>query len=194
MIRQRLLPMLIGVAVLAGCATDGTGTGAHASRAAVSGNLYVQADAALAARQPEKAILLLKSASVAHPVDKKPWVRMAQIRFDASQYGEAISNAQEALARDPNDTLAYSILAVSGLRVASKALADLTRKNNLQGSVRSEAQDLARLLRATLGEEVLVNTRPAARAPVRKTPAQTAAAPSRPAPAPASGSPFDVLK
>ncbi len=194
MIRQRLLPMLIGVAVLAGCATDGTGTSADAPRAAVSGNLYVQADAALAARQPEKAIALLKSASVAHPVDKKPWVRMAQIRFDASQYGEAISHAQEALARDPNDTLAYSILAVSGLRVASKALADLTRKNNLQGSVRSEAQDLAKLLRTSLGEEVLVSTRPAPRAPVRKPATQTAAAPSRPAPAPAGGSPFDVLK
>ena len=194
MIRQRLLPMLIGVAVLAGCATDGTGTSTNTPRAAVSGNIYVQADAALAARQPEKAILLLKSASVAHPVDKKPWVRMAQIRFDASQYGEAISNAQEALARDPNDTLAYSILAVSGLRVASKALADLTRKNNLQGSVRSEAQDLAKLLRTSLGEEVLVSTRPAARAPVRKPATQTAAAPSRPAPAAAGGSPFDVLK
>lgn len=194
MIRQRLLPMLIGVAVLAGCATDGTGTSTNTPRAAVSGNIYVQADAALAARQPEKAILLLKSASVAHPVDKKPWVRMAQIRFDASQYGEAISHAQEALARDPNDTLAYSILAVSGLRVASKALADLTRKNNLQGSVRSEAQDLARLLRTSLGEEVLVSTRPATRAPVRKPSTQTAAAPSRPAPAPAGGSPFDVLK
>jgi predicted Zn-dependent protease len=194
MIRQRLLPMLIGVAVLAGCATDGTGTSTDTPRAAVSGNIYVQADAALAARQPEKAILLLKSASVAHPVDKKPWVRMAQIRFDASQYGEAISHAQEALARDPNDTLAYSILAVSGLRVASKALADLTRKNNLQGSVRSEAQDLAKLLRTSLGEEVLVSTRPAARAPVRKPPTQSAAAPSRPAPAAAGGSPFDVLK
>ena len=193
MIRQRLLPMLIGVAVLAGCATDGTGTSTNTPRAAVSGNVYVQADAALAARQPEKAIALLKSASVAHPVDKKPWVRMAQIRFDASQYGEAISHAQEALARDPNDTLAYSILAVSGLRVASKALADLTRKNNLHGSVRSEAQDLARLLRTSLGEEVLVTPRPAARkeTPARRGPTQPAvAAPSRPA----SGSPFDVLK
>ena len=195
MIRQRLLPMLIGVAVLAGCATDGTstGTGADAPRAAVSGNIYVQADAALASRQPEKAIALLKSASVAHHVDKKPWVRMAQIRFDANQYGEAISSAQEALARDPDDTLAYSILAVSGLRVASKALADLTRKNNLQGSVRSEAQDLAKLLRTSLGEEVLVTTRPATRPATRKTPTQPAvAAPARPAAS--SGSPFDVLK
>ena len=191
MIRQHLLTLLIGVAALAGCATDSSSTAAK--RPAVSQNVYAEAEAALAAGQSDKAIGLLKSASVAHPVDKKPWVRMAQIRFDGKQYGEAISNAQEALARDPDDTLAYSILAVSGLRVASKALSDLTRKNNLQGSVRSEAQDLAKLLRASLGEEVLVTTRPAARkeAPARRTPGQPAvAAPSRAK----SGSPFDVLK
>ena len=192
MFRKRLLPLLLGVAALAGCATDGTGT--TAKRAAVSENIYAEADAALAAGQSEKAVSLLKAASVAHPVDKKPWVRMAQIRFDATQYGDAISSAQEALARDPDDTLAYSILAVSGLRVASKALADLTRKNNLQGSVRSEAQDLAKLLRTSLGEEVLVTTRPAARpASSRKTPRQPAvAAPSRPVAG--SANPFDVLK
>jgi len=192
MIRKRLLPLLVGVVALAGCATDGAGTSAR--RAAVSENIYAEADAALAAGQSEKAVTLLKAASVAHPVDKKPWVRIAQIRFDATQYGDAIASAQEALARDPDDTLAYSILAVSGLRVASKALADLTRKNNLQGSVRSEAQDLAKLLRSSLGEEVLVNARPAARSPAaRKTPTQPAvAAPTRPSSA--NASPFDVLK
>lgn len=193
MIRKRLLPLLVGVVALAGCATDGTD--ATAKRAVVSENIYADADAALAAGQGDKALSLLKAASVAHPVDKKPWVRMAQIRFDATQYGDAISSAQEALARDPDDTLAYSILAVSGLRVASKALADLTRKNNLQGSVRSEAQDLAKLLRTSLGEEVLVTTRPAAKpaATGRRTPSQPAvAAPARPAPG--SASPFDVLK
>lgn len=192
MIRKRLLPLLVGVVALAGCATDGAGT--SAKRAAVSENIYAEADTAFAAGQSEKAVTLLKAASVAHPVDKKPWVRIAQIRFDATQYGDAIASAQEALARDPDDTLAYSILAVSGLRVASKALADLTRKNNLQGSVRSEAQDLAKLLRSSLGEEVLVNARPAARSPAaRKTPTQPAvAAPTRPSSA--NASPFDVLK
>jgi tetratricopeptide (TPR) repeat protein len=199
MIRHRLYPVLFAAAAaaaLAGCETMNANSSARQS-AAVSPNIYAEADAALASGQSEKAISLLKSASVAHPVDKKPWVRMAQIRFDATQYGEAISNAQEALARDPDDTLAYSILAVSGLRVASKALADLTRKNNLQGSVRSEAQDLAKLLRSSLGEEVLVSSRSAQRKdpPARKaTPSQPAVAgPSKPAAA-ASGSPFDVLK
>jgi len=197
MIRNYVLPLLVGVAALAGCATP-AGQDSAAKRVAVSSNVYAEADAALASGQSEKAVALLKSASVAHPVDKKPWVRMAQIRFDATQYGEAISNAQEALARDPDDTLAYSILAVSGLRVASKALGDLTRKNNLQGSVRSEAQDLAKLLRSSLGEEVLVSSRPPVRKeqPARRAtaqPAVAAPAPARPAAA-GSGSPFDVLK
>ena len=122
---------------------------------------------------------------------------MAQIRFDASQYGEAISHAQESLARDPNDTLAYSILAVSGLRVASKALADLTRKNNLQGSVRSEAQDLAKLLRTSLGEEALV---PGARGKGKEAaPKRVGATAPAPASAPrasasASSDPFGALK
>lgn len=189
MIRTHLIPLLVGVAALAGCATE---PAQPPKQAALSPNVYAEAEAALVAGDKEKAVGLLKSASVAHPVDKKPWVRMAQIRFDASQYGDAISHAQEALARDPDDTLAYSILAVSGLRVASKALADLTRKNNLQGSVRSEAQDLAKLLRTSLNEEVLVTKTPAPRKEAgRRTAAQPAvAAPSRPA----SGSPFDVLK
>ena len=52
--------------------------------------------------------------------------------------------------------MAHSIVAVSGLRVASKALSDLTRKNNLNSDVKSEAQDLAKLLRQSLGEPVLV--------------------------------------
>jgi hypothetical protein len=45
---------------------------------------------------------------------------MAQMRFDSTNYGEAIVNALEALERDPDDTLANSIVAVSGLRVTSK--------------------------------------------------------------------------
>jgi hypothetical protein len=81
---------------------------------------------------------------------------MAQICYEAGDYGQAIVNAQQALHRDPDDMVAHSVAAVSGLRVASTALADLTRKHNLAGTVRSEAQDLAKLLRASLGEGVLV--------------------------------------
>jgi len=65
-------------------------------------------------------------------------------------------NAQEVLVRDPNDRLANSIIAISGLRLSTRALADLSRQNNLSGSIRTESQDLAKLLRESLGEQVLV--------------------------------------
>ncbi|MBQ5949663.1 tetratricopeptide repeat protein [Massilia sp. ST3] len=192
----RFLMPLVVAGALAGCATHG-GAGARVATVAAD-TAFAEADAALAAGQSDKAVSLLKSVAASHPVDKKPWVRMAQIRFDANNYGEAITHAQEALERDPDDTLAYSILAVSGLRVASKALADLTRKNNLQGSVRSEAQDLAKLLRTSLGEDVLVQQRQTPRK-------ESTRRQSAPAPAPSVSSapraqaksdkdPFDILK
>jgi tetratricopeptide (TPR) repeat protein len=114
-----------------------------------------EANAAALSGRPDKAYALLKQATIAYPNDKAPWVRMAQMRFDSNNYGEAIGNALEALRRDPDDTLANSVVAVSGLRLSSKALSDLTRKNNLSGSVRTEAQDLAKLLRTSLGEDTL---------------------------------------
>ena len=83
--------------------------------------------------------------------------------------------------RDPDDTLAHSIAAVSGLRVASKALADLTRKNNLSGTIRSEAQDLAKLLRTSLGEEALVpGSRTARTAAARRRRSRRKPRPPRP--------------
>ncbi|MBV8124978.1 MAG: hypothetical protein JO370_12995, partial [Paucibacter sp.] len=126
-----------------------------------------------------KAMAVLKNAAVTYPADKTPWLHMAQLRFDHGNYGEAIINAQEALQRDPADKLGNSIVAVSGLRLSTKALADLSQQNNLSGSLRSEAQDLAKLLRSSLGEEVLVPTQagPAhATAPARARKAPAAAA------------------
>lgn len=106
--------------------------------------------------QSERAISQLKSATGLFPADKKPWLQMAQINFDRAHYSEAITNAQEVLQRDPTDKIANSIVAVSGLRLSTKALADLSEQNNLSGSVRAEAQDLAKLLRESLGESVLI--------------------------------------
>jgi len=156
MISRRLMPLILGVAALAGCAS-GPQAGGTKSTAAAGEQVFTEADAAIAAKQEEKAFAMLKAAGAAHPVDKRPWVKMAQIRFNAGVYGEAITLAQEALERDADDTVAHSIVAVSGLRVASKALNDLTRKNNLNGDVKSEAQDLAKLLRTSLGEPIIVN-------------------------------------
>ena len=114
------------------------------------------ADAAARAGQYERALAMLNGGSASYPTDKAPWLQMAQMKFDRGQYGDAIGHALEALERDPDDKVANSIVAVSGLRLSGKALADLSRQNKLNGSLRSEAQELAKLLRVSIGEEVLV--------------------------------------
>ena len=145
------------------------------------------------ANQKEAAMELWKQATVAAPADKEPWARMAQTKYDAGQYGEAIMDAQEVLLRDPADTLANSIVAISGLRLSTRALADLSRQNNLSGSLRTESQDLAKLLRESLGESVLVpplSAKTSARAPKRKQPSKASKASN----SDASANPFDGLK
>jgi predicted Zn-dependent protease len=181
MILTRLIPGLVCAAFLAACGTTDPAAGKKLAQVPMADSMAA-AEAAIKAGQSEKAIAMLKDAARAHPADKTPWVRMAQVRFDGDDYGQAIVHAQEAIQRDGDDTLAHSIAAVSGLRVASKALADLTRKNNLSGTIRSEAQDLAKLLRASLGEETLVpgrNTRAAAAPPKKPASAPAASAGAR---------------
>ncbi|MBA4094433.1 MAG: hypothetical protein C0489_10130 [Candidatus Accumulibacter sp.] len=118
---------------------------------------------------------------------------MAQMRFDADNYGEAIVNALEALERDPDDTLANSIAAASGLRVSSKSLGELARKNKINGDVKTEAQELAKLLRSSLGEDVLgAGTKPKPPARNRTTTTTTAASPVKSAST--SSDPFGALK
>jgi predicted Zn-dependent protease len=185
---QRLMPLatIACCAFLGACA--GTGPSAGAARPAQTvAAAMAEADAAVMAGQNDKAFAILKTAGVVFPTEKTPWVRMAQMRFDGADYGNAIVNALEALERDPDDTLANSIVAVSGLRVTSRALSDLSQKNNLTGNVRTEAQELARLLRANLNETELV-TRPAAR-PKDTGPKKAITAPAR-----ASSDPFGALK
>lgn len=191
---KRLIPGIAVVALLSGCATTDTSP-AGKSHGTVA-DAVVSANAAAKAGQKDKALSILHDAAQANPTDKTPWIRMAQIRYDAHDYGQAIILAQQALQRDGNDMVSHSIVAVSGLRVASKALADLTRKQNLAGTIRSEAQDLAKLLRASLGEEELVPSRPivrpvasTARPPKSPTPAAPAVKNSKP-----SDDPFAELK
>jgi predicted Zn-dependent protease len=190
---QCLMPSLVCVAMLSACAGTGQVAG-NARSAPTMAAAMADVDGAVMAGQNDKAYALLKSAGATFPTDKTPWVRMAQMRFDSTDYGQAIVDALEALERDPDDTLANSIVAVSGLRVTSKALADLSQKNNLSGNVRTEAQELAKLLRSSLGEEVLVSNggRPAAARPATGPGKRTIAAPP-PARA-ASNDPFGALK
>jgi hypothetical protein len=187
----RLMPAMACVALLTACASTGDGAGSAEKGATMEASIAA-ADAAIAAGQSDRAYAVLKSAGQAFPTDKTPWVRMAQMRFDAKNYGAAIVDALEAIERDPDDTMANSIAAVSGLRVSSKALAELTRKNKLSGNVKSEAEELAKLLRTSLNEDVLVPG-PKRAPPVRpKAPATTTAT----APKSDSGSsnPFGALK
>lgn len=121
-----------------------------------------EADMAIRAGRNEEGIAILKTATIAFPGDKAAWRRIAQVAFEMHNYGPAIYHAQQAIERDPDDLVAHSIVAASGLRVSSKALADLVQKNKLTGTVREEAQDLARLLRASIGADIIVPN-PAAR-------------------------------
>jgi hypothetical protein len=194
---ERLMPLvavpITCVVLLSACASTAS-TASHAGKAAPTmASAMAEADAAVLAGQNDKAYAILKNAGAAFPTDKTPWVRMAQMRFDSTNYGAAIVDALEALERDPDDLLANSIVAVSGLRVTSKALADLSQKNNLTGNVRTEAQDLAKLLRTSLNEDVLVpNNRPAATRP--KEPVKRAAATAPVARSAPSSDPFGALK
>lgn len=193
MMLKRLIPAVACAALLAACASTGEGAGGAAKATTVAAAV-AEADAAVAAGQADKAFALLKGAAQAFPTDKTPWLRMAQMRFDANDYGEAIVNAQEALERDPDDTLAHSIAAVSGLRVSSEALADLSRMNKINSDVKSEAQDLAKLLRASLGEEVLVPGAVKPKGTVKRAARGSSAPPAAKTTASSSSDPFGALK
>lgn len=167
--------------VLAGCAS--APPAARPAAAPTLPALMAQADAALAAKQEMRAIAILKQAAQAFPGEKSPWLRMAQISFDCESYGETITYAQAAVALDPSDIKAISLAAVSGLRVSSQSLRDLAQKNNVTGPVRMEAQQLAKLLRTSIGGDIIA---PSRRHATKATPP--------PAPAPFDNdSPFRVL-
>jgi tetratricopeptide (TPR) repeat protein len=153
-------------------------------------DLLAKASEAKAAGKQEQAITLWKETAQAFPADKAPWTNIAQARYDAGQYGEAILAAQEILVRDPSDQLANSIVAISGLRLSTRALADLSRQNNLSGNIRTESQDLAKLLRESLGETVLVPA--VAEKPAK--PVRTARKAAQPKASTPSADPFGALK
>ena len=192
--RRTFTVILMGAAALAGCASDTPSQrGEHAVLQSLEGML-ADADRAAAAGQHERFHLALKAAAASYPAEKAPWLQMAQMRFDRGHYGEAIAQAQEALLRDPADKQAHSIIAVSGLRLSTRSLAELSQQSSLGGSVRSEAQELARMLRNTLGEDVLVPVAGSQRQPRRTAPPMKApAARSTPIPSTAAD-PFGALK
>jgi predicted Zn-dependent protease len=168
---KRLYPQFACIALLTACAATPP---APAPKPVTMASALADAEAASKAGRNDNAYVILKAAAAANPTDKAPWLRMAQLRFEEKNYGEAIVSGLAVIERDPDDMLAYSLVAASGLRVSSKALADLTQKNGFTGTVRSEAQDLANLLHTTLKEKIV----PVKPAPVRAASARPAAAPA----------------
>lgn len=170
-----------------------------------------QAEAALKGGQREQAVSLYEEIAKTNPARQEPWSQIAQIQYADEKYPQAILAAEEALQRDGNDRKAKSILAVSGLRVARRSVMELRDDSALAGDVRTDAQVLAKMLRETLGEQVLfpeekakppVRKRPVARpAPRAKAAPAEQAAPAAPAAAPAaanagggSADPFGALR
>lgn len=198
--KRNLLPVVLFVAIASsGCAT--TERNFEVAEQVRLEEMLVNAKTARATGNSQQAIQVLKGAIGTYPAEKAPWIELAQLNFDASHYGQAIVHAEEALLRDPTDQLASSIVAVSGLRLSTKALADLSRQNNLSGSLRVEAQELAKLMRETLGAPILVPARSREVAPAQRTrPVSTVRPSVRDGTAPAgafnssTSNPFGALK
>jgi tetratricopeptide (TPR) repeat protein len=185
------IPGLACALLLSACATDAPLLRPEKASAVTLDSALAEANRMAAGGQQDKAMTLLRSAAGSYPADKAPWLSMAQMKFDRASYGEAILHAQEALQRDPSDQVGNSIIAVSGLRLSTKALADLSQQNNLSGSLRTEAQDLARVLRTSLGEDVLVPPPATARKAPPAPPKR--AAPVKPGAA-SSADPFGAIR
>jgi tetratricopeptide (TPR) repeat protein len=188
----QLAGAIISVVALSACNTAPVAPPVAAKPSLQS--MLSQAGTASSTGQKEQAVKLWKQAAEAYPADKSPWLSIAQTRYDAGQYGDAIINAQEVLVRDPNDTLANSIIAISGLRLSTRSLADLSRQNNLSGSIRTESQDLAKLLRESLGETVLVPPAAPVTAPPPAPRGKVAAKKGKAKQEDSSANPFDALK
>jgi hypothetical protein len=204
--------ILAAAVVFAGCAAKppmAPATVAAPAPAVQSLQQYMQ-DAARAASEgnnKERARELYRTAARQYPAAKEPWTKLAEDYFESANYGQAILAAQEVIQRDPQDSVATSVLAVSGLRVSAAALKSMHDQNSkLSGGTRSEAQALAKTLRDALGETELVPQAAAPAASDAGAKGTVAVRPARPpvvrraaAPAPAaepSGAddPFKILK
>jgi tetratricopeptide (TPR) repeat protein len=133
----------------------------------------------------DQALSLYQEAARANPAIKDPWLKIAQINFDRGNYGAAVVAAEEVLKRSPSDANADSILTVSGLRIAVQSLTRLRAQpggSAGQGQARVDAEILARKLRDTLGDRLLVPRPAVAAKPVMAKPAAT----SKPKPATAA--------
>lgn len=122
----------------------------------------------------EKSRAAYRAAAQNYPTEKAPWLKLSEDYFNAQDYGNAVIAAQEALQRDMQDTLAHSILAVSGLRLTAGSLGALRQDGNLSVGSRDEAISVARALRDALGANSLLTPVPAPATARGKKPLPTA--------------------
>lgn len=145
----------------------------------------------------DEAMTALQDFAKRYPERKDPWLQLAKIHFERKSYAEAIVAAEEVLQRDALDRTAKSIRVVSGLRIATQSLQELRDDIELKDGAKADATSLAKVMRETLGEDVLVPENEKRRSASR--PARSAPQPRKaPAPAPAKpatgGNPFGALK
>ena len=147
----RSVAALGAAAFIAGCASTAPST----SPEETYNQGMSQAETALTSGQKEQALSLFEQVARNNPAREEPWSRIAQIQYADQKYPQAILAAEEALQRDATDRKAKSILAVSGLRVARRSVMELRDDSALAGDVKTDAQVLAKMMRETLGEQVL---------------------------------------
>lgn len=203
--------VMSAVVVLSACALRSNAPPAEAPHVEGLPEFMHQAETAAAAGDKDKARDAYRSAAKAEPTSKLPWLKLSESYFEGGDYGNAVLAAQEVLHRDNADSIAAGILAVSGLRVSTSALAVLRQQNSINSGTRSEAETLTRNLRELLGEQVLVPrpipepvvekpARPRARSATSAAAAASAATSRKSAATPptattaTSGNPFDKLK
>ncbi len=149
---RKLSAAVLVCAVIAGCASQKQ---ANQTTPAAFDKALADADAVAKGGDKDKALALYQQLTKADPTREEPWSRIAQIEFDNAHYGQAIVAAQEALQRDSTDRGAKSVLAVSGLRIATQSLGELRQDSELAGDAKTDAQALAHQLRDTLGQATL---------------------------------------
>jgi tetratricopeptide (TPR) repeat protein len=174
-------------AVLGGCATAPPPAAAPAPAVVSLEEWLSRGDAARKEGLPEAARSAYREGAKSYPTDKQPWLRLSETYFNAGDYGNAVLAAQEAVQRDPQDSAAHSILAVSGLRITAGSLAALREQSGYPVGSREEALDVTKRLREALGDPSLLPVvAPAApAAPAARKP-RPAAAPKPAAPASAA--------
>ncbi|GHA82263.1 hypothetical protein [Cognatilysobacter bugurensis] len=185
-----VLVRLVVVATLAFGLAD-PASAARKKRAPSYEQLMESAEAEISAGRIETGLANFNSAAMADPTRKEPWVRSAQLQFDAGNYGRAIVAAEEVLKRDPADLVADSVVTVSGLRVAAESLKRLQGGGAIASeSARREAEQLRATMISTMGNEFVTGVpaqkeKPKAKPKPRAKPRARSTAAAAPAAAPA---------